>query len=494
MAVNRIASAPSVNGSDRRRTMLAPVAYSESVMPALRLARSSRIARRIARVLFVGLVITVGLMAFAPWQQSVTGSGSVTAYAPDERQQVIEAPIKGRIVRWGESIYENARVTKGQLIAEIRDLDEAYAERLQQQLVNTELTVAAAQQQLEANQRALTAAETIVESYAAQVRAYETVKRETIAAQDAYVEMAVKKVRAEEQQLAEYEAALPQLQAEYDRLEKLHAEGNIALQKLQEVERKLTESQAKVKRAEAYVAAATSELTGKQRERTAKIEKAQVDIDYAEAALRKANGDVSKAESDVAKARQETNKAEKELLEMQVKVARQESQLITAPFDGFVVQINPNLGTAVLKEGDAICTIVPETSDRSVQIWLDGNDAPLVEPGRHVRLQFEGWPALQFSGWPSVAVGTFGGEVVSVDATDNGKGKFRILVRPDSDDQTWPDERFLRQGVRANGWVLLDQVPLWFEVWRKLNGFPPVVSVDESDKSSDKSKPPKLPK
>lgn len=494
MPANRLTSLPATNGAPRRRTVLAPVAYSESVLPSLRLARSSRIARHIARGVLACLVCTILLMAFAPWQQSVRGSGNVVAYAPRERQQTLEAPIKGRIVRWGEGVVENTRVAKGQLIAEIQDLDEAYAGRLQEQLRTSEQQVAAARQQLEASERGLSAAQTVVGAFEDQVRAYGTVKEETIAAQDAYVEMAQRKVSAEEQQLAEYEAAIPQLQAEFERTKVLHEKGNIALQKLQEVERKLTEARAKVNRAEAYVAAAGAELTGKQRDRAAKAEKAQVDIDYAQAGLRKAQAEVAKAESDVAKTRQELNKAEKDLLEMQVKVARQSSQVVTAPFAGYVVQITPNQGSAILKEGDPLCTIVPETSDRAVQVWLDGNDAPLVEPGRHVRLQFEGWPALQFAGWPSVAVGTFGGQVISVDATDNGQGKFRVLIRPDPDDRPWPEERFLRQGVRANGWVLLKQVPLWFEVWRQLNGFPPVVSTDEPGQKGDQSKAPKVPK
>ncbi|MBR9801027.1 MAG: HlyD family secretion protein [Rubinisphaera brasiliensis] len=476
----------------KRRTMLAPAAYSETMMPALRLARASRWTRKIANVLLIVLVLTVFLLAFVPWQQNVAGSGSVLAFAPDQRQQVIEAPIKGRVVRWGENIVENALVQKGQFIAEISDLDESYSARLEQQLVNSQLTADAAGRQLDANERALTAAKTIVNSYEAQVRAYEKVKEETIAAQDAYVDMAREKVRAEKQQLLEYEAAIPQLQAEQARVRRLEAEGNVSLQKLQEVERKLQEAEAKVNRAEAYVSSAEAELAGKLRERTAKIEKAQVDIDYAEALLQKANGDVSKAESDIAKSEQEQQKAGKAVLDMETKVARQQNQMIMAPFAGYIVQIQPNMKTAVVKEGDPICTIVPETSDRSVQIWMNGNDAPLVEPGRHVRLQFEGWPALQFSGWPSVAVGTFGGEVVSVDATDNGMGKFRVLVRPAQDSPPWPQDRFLRQGVRANGWVLLDQVPLWYEVWRRLNGFPPVVSVDAP--KDGKSKAPKIPK
>src|SRR3990172_7474632 len=118
-------SEPSGNGyatanaiRPRRRTMLAPVAYSELLMPSLRLARSSRFARRIAKGLFALLLATIGLVMFAPWQQSIIGSGNVVAYAPGERPQTIEASIKGRIVRWGEGIFENARVEKGQMIAE----------------------------------------------------------------------------------------------------------------------------------------------------------------------------------------------------------------------------------------------------------------------------------------------------------------------------------------------------------------------------------------
>ena len=112
-----------------------------------------------------------------------------------------------------------------------------------------------------------------------------------------------------------------------------------------------------------------------------------------------------------------------------------------------------------------------------------------------MRLQFEGWPAIQFVGWPSVAIGTFGGEVVFVDAAGDPSGKFRVVVAPDADivmrdgkptKVGWPGNRWLRQGVRANGWVLLQQVPLWKEIWRQLNGFPPVVAMDEPGKEAKK--------
>jgi hypothetical protein len=134
--------------------------------------------------------------------------------------------------------------------------------------------------------------------------------------------------------------------------------------------------------------------------------------------------------------------------------------------------------------------------------WLPA-DVPLVTPGREVRLQFEGWPAVQFAaGWPKVAMGTFGGEVVAIDATDNGQGKFRVLIRPNTT-EGWPEERFLRQGVRANGWILLNQVALGYELWRQLNGFPPVYgdekskdgkSTGDSGATEKESKKVKLPK
>lgn len=443
----------------RRRSILTPVAYDEALMPSLQLARSSRIARRIARGLLALLVATVFLMTFAPWQQTITGAGYVVAYAPRERQQVLGATIKGRIYRWNEELVENARVSKGDFIAEIRDLDDLYSLRLQGQLDN-------ASSILDASQK-------IVDASDGQLQAYRRVQIEIEAAQNAYVQSATEKVTAAQQKLAIAEAAIPQLQAAYDRAKDLQAAGNIALEKLQEIERKLLESQGKVKEETANVSAARAELLGKQSDRQAYIHKAEADVRYYEGTLDKAKSEVSKAE--------------KEQFEMQSKVARQSTQEIVAPFDGYLVHLSSDFGSQMVKEGDPICTIVPETKDRAVQIWLDGNDAPLVAAGRHVRLQFEGWPAVQFAGWPSVAVGTFGGTVVSIDMVDNGKGKFRCQILPDqSETNEWPKDRFLRQGVRANGWVLLEQVPLWFEVWRKLNGFPPTVDVESSIYATEK--------
>lgn len=464
--------------------MLSPAAYNEAVLPSLRLARSSRLARRFGRALAVMLGLAIIAALFAPWQQSVTGSGNVAAYAPQERQMVVEAAIKGRIVAWGKDesgneIVENAHVKKGQAILEVQDIDPDYLVRLQEQEASGQRQLAAAMESLAAARRHVLAAEASIAPNEAQLRAYRTVQNEIVAAADQYVKSGEQKVEAEKRALDEALAGFSQAEADYLRQKTLFEKQIASEIKFQQAEQKYLEAKAKVGKARAYLAASKNELEAKRRERSAKERKAQVDIEYAQTALNKAIADVAKAQSEVGKAQSDVEKAEQGLAKLKTAVSRQQRQVVTAPRDGRILKLLVNEGSEMVKEGDPLCIIVPDTTDRAVEIWLDGNDAPLVEAGRHVRLQFEGWPAVQFAGWPSVAVGTFGGEVISVDSTDNGKGQFRVLVGPTPGVEPWPSDRFLRQGVRANGWVLLDEVGLGYELWRRLNGFPPVVSLDE---------------
>jgi hypothetical protein len=198
--------------------------------------------------------------------------------------------------------------------------------------------------------------------------------------------------------------------------------------------------------------------------------------------------------------------ANRDLHELDIRIARQDTQEVTSPCDGVVFRIvaNAHRGGTLVKSGDRLAVITPtieNLSERDVELYLDGNDAPQLmrlmrERGEGakipVRIQFEGWPAIQFVGWPSVAWGTFGGHIVFVDPHDDGKGRFRVLVKPDEDDEPWPDAQSLRQGSRAQGWVLLDRVSLWYELWRRFNGFPPVVSGKDKDDGELKVKPGKV--
>lgn len=166
------------------------------------------------------------------------------------------------------------------------------------------------------------------------------------------------------------------------------------------------------------------------------------------------------------------------LLKIETKLSRQLTQEIRAPKDGQILKIFHGSGSVVVSEGEQLATFVPDTQQQSAEVFVSGNDLPLITPGRKVRLQFEGWPAVQVSGWPSLAIGTFGGEVFAVDPSTNKDGKVRVLIIPDKDDKfDWPSNQYLRQGTRVYAWIMLDEVKVGFEIWRKFNGFPP--SMDD---------------
>jgi multidrug efflux pump subunit AcrA (membrane-fusion protein) len=182
------------------------------------------------------------------------------------------------------------------------------------------------------------------------------------------------------------------------------------------------------------------------------------------------------AELEYARYLSEISSASAELARIETRIARQASQSITAPRTGIVQRIFAPQGGVMVKAGQDLALIVPETANRSVELKVSGNDAPLLSVGRKVRLQFEGWPAVQFAGWPSVAIGTFGGEIAVIDPGADPEGNVRIIVFPELGAE-WPDARYLRQGVRVVGWILLDSVSLGWELWRQFNGFPPTIRM-----------------
>ncbi len=424
----------------------------EEMLPALRLARSSRFARRIAKVLVVLLMLVIVGLLFMPWQQTVAGSGRVVTYAPQQRQQTVHAPITGRIIAWNERVVEGARVAQGEKILEMQDIDPNYLARLEEKQ--------------DLKQAEYDAAQSKANSYQTIVGRFEAARDAAIEAARKQVDVAREKLRAEQQGLEQARAARWEKEQNYERQKTLYNGGGIASEKVfQAADREYREATAKVEQAEAYVAASQNDLESKLAELEEKTQQAQAYVD--------------KAKADYQQAFAELQSKRQELVDIQVQLARQQSQEVRAPKDGFVFRLFANPGAEIIKQGEPLFTLVPDTTDRAVEILLSGNDVPLIALESHVRLQFEGWPAVQFAGWPSVAVGTFGGSVAVVDATDNGQGQFRILVVPDEADQEWPSERYLRQGVRANGWVLLNQVTLGFELWRKLNGFPPSVAGGE---------------
>lgn len=435
----------------------------ERTFPALRLTRSSRFIHRVSRLLIIILGLFVVAMLVVPWQQTASGKGQVVAFDANQRHQNIDAPISGRIVNWQPNLVEGAHVNEGDLLCDIEVVDVQLRVQMEEQLKQTLL-------KLEADRK-------IVNAYFENVQAFKEVKEQVILAGEEFVKVAEQKLKAEEEGLKAAIAAAEQSEKDRIRRKELFEKKVGSEFDWERAERQAAEAVAKVEQSRSYVKAAQNELTGKKAELVAKVREAQAKIDSSQAVYEKAQGDVA---SD-----------SKELADIRAKQTLQ-VQSVRATLDGYIFKIKVSQGGQVVSQGESLLELVPSSPDRAVAIKVDGNDAPLVSSKdrhgrpRRVRLQFEGWPAVQFSGWPSAAVGTFGGIVSVVDSTDDGQGKFRVLVLPDPDEPAWPDERILRQGVRANGWVLLDEVPLGWEVWRQLNGFPPVVAMDEPKKDGEK--------
>jgi RND family efflux transporter MFP subunit len=163
-----------------------------------------------------------------------------------------------------------------------------------------------------------------------------------------------------------------------------------------------------------------------------------------------------------------------ELNRVRVNLARQSIQTKVAPSDGTILGLLSAGESTFVNAGDILASFIPDGVERSVALIVNGFDAPLVYPGRKVRLQFDGWPMFQFSGWPGASLGTFAGEVEFVEPIADATGRFRVWIREDLSEGGWPEERYVRLGSRVRGWVLLEEVRLGYELWRQLNAFPPV--------------------
>ena len=431
---------------------------------AIYLVQSSQFAQRLARLLIVGLFLSILGMAFLPWQQSSRGSGQVVAYVPQERQQTIEAPVKGIVARIAQGLVEGSEVKRGDFLVEIQPFAANMVEQLEGQRrdLNTQLD----------------SANFKTEAYNQNVKGFTEAGEFAVKAAIELVESAKAKLDGKQRLVIGYQAKELQARLNYERQKSLFDSGLKPEKEIEYLKKDWDVTVSELESVRQEVASLENELSAKRNELEEKRRIAQTKIDYAVAMEQDAIGSAAKIR--------------KEIREIDVKLDELNRLVITAPRDGTIFRMPIYERGQAVKEGEPIVTIVPEISQTAAELWVSGNDMPLIQVGQEVRLQFEGWPAVQFPGWPSVAVGTFSGTVINVDATDNDLGQFRILVIPNkADSQEWPSDRYLRQGVRVNGWVMLRQVTLGYEIWRQLNGFPVILS-DEKPKS--KSKVPKLPK
>ncbi|MBL4886031.1 MAG: biotin/lipoyl-binding protein, partial [Planctomycetaceae bacterium] len=212
------------------------------LFPSLQLAKSSRWVHRMAKWLVMLLVAIVCFTAFAPWQQYVSGKGRVVAFDPLLREQVVQSPISGRVASWSDGIREGTHVKQGQTIVEVQDLDPDLLLRLKEQV--------------EATERELESLIQVWEAYESQVEAFRIVRQQSVAAADEYIKMAQQKLKAEQQNFQATEAALLQVEADYERQKMLAKDGLASTFKQQVAQRKKQEALAKMEQAKAYIASA----------------------------------------------------------------------------------------------------------------------------------------------------------------------------------------------------------------------------------------------
>lgn len=433
-------------------------------LPALHLAQPPRLARRPARVLAVGFVLLPFVLLFVPWTQTVHGTGRAVAFNPVQRPQFLVSPVEGRVKKW--YVVEGDRVRAGQRVVELVDNDP----NLEMRLLDEERAIL----------DRLRAAEGRVLDIEARVRNLENSRDLALAVQTSVLRQEQARVQTFEQELLEARAVLEAAEPNFQRLKALleSKQGGLASQRDVEVAKQtLDTAQAKVRQAEARV------KLGKAGEKAAADNLKKVEADTA-AMINLETAAKRTAEADVASVRRDK-------AQIETRIARQRAQYVDAPVSGTIFRLlaNAEAGGLLVRPGERLAILVPDIAPPALtepdypgivaELFVDGNDLPLLRKGDAVRLQFEGWPAVQFVGWPSVAVGTFGGRVYLVDPTTNDKGQFRILVEPDPADAPWPDQQYLRQGVRCQGWVLLNRVSVGWELWRNLNGFPPARDVSE---------------
>ncbi|HNV27549.1 MAG TPA: HlyD family efflux transporter periplasmic adaptor subunit [Cyclobacteriaceae bacterium] len=410
--------------------------FTQDNLYSLRSLNTPMAGKILARWL-MGIGVLFLIILFLPWQQNIHGTGQVTALSPSNRPQTIQTIIAGRIQDW--KINEGQYVEKGDTIAIISEVKEKYFDpqmllRLREVIQSKEKSLSSKDLKARALRRQINALEEGMNIKMEQSRA---------------------KLEAERVRFSN-------AKNQYERNKKLFEAGNIPLTKFQDIEYKYQGSEADFINAEIEIDRVQAEFLDK---------------------INKAESDLNNTLSEQFETQADLAKLKNEYVNMEI---RSHQYFILAPQAGIVIKATQAGIGETIKEGDPVCSIMPESADVAVEMYVKAMDVPLISKGRKVRVEFDGFPALQFSGWPSISVGSFGGIVQVIDVVNTHPGQFRILVIPDSKDIAWPKQ--IRVGSGTKSWVMLDDVPVWYELWRQLNGFPPSLYAEPKSDKPEKKK------
>jgi|TARA_R110002124_G_scaffold170608_6_gene338253 multidrug efflux pump subunit AcrA (membrane-fusion protein) len=387
---------------------------------------------------------------FLPWTQNFRSKGTLTALKPEHRPQTIHSIIPGRIEQW--YVQEGDFVAKGDTILYLSEVKEQYMDpdllnRTQLQVDAKELSVKSYEAKINAQEQQLSALER--NNKLRKEQAQNKLKQANL------------KVLSDSIMLEAEKVNFMVAEKQFQRMEKLYEEGLKSLTDLETRKIKLQEAQAKALSAENKLLGSRNEYI------SATIELNAIDNDFRDK-LAKVNSERFSALSGQYDAEAGVNKLKNELTNYTV---RSGMYYVLAPQSGYITKaIQVGIGETI-KEGAEIISIMPQNYSLAVEIYVDPIDLPLVKIDSKIRFIFDGWPAIVFSGWPELSNGTFGGKVIAIDNFTSTNNKYRVLVVPDPDEEPWPEA--LRIGAGADGIALLNDVPVWYEIWRQMNGFPP---------------------
>ncbi len=408
-----------------------------------------RFSSRLALKLLLGFLV---ILAFVPWTQTITVTGQLSAYSPYERPQWIESQITGRIKKW--HIFEGVRVKTGDLIVELDDWDPNFMApdllaRLEDRRKALDQTRKAAMERADSLEKRIKEMQNLVKA--------------AVPSAAARVVEAENKVREARQKVEAAKIAQATAELNVDRHKQLAEQGLVSQRELELTIQSAIATKADVQGAEAALKGAQQGMMALSYGREQISAEVLQRLMEAEAARDGSFGDAAKAANELAD------------IELRVSNATQRrfAGRVYAPVDGTVVKMAQVGPGETVRQGDKLVRISPTSVDKAIEMTADGIDAPLLNVGRKVRLLFYGIPAIPLPAWPEVMAGTYGGVIKVIDQVDDGKGNFRFWVVPDPEDRSWPDQSHVRQGTKTMGWVILNRVPLWYEMWRRFNLFPP---------------------
>ncbi len=389
------------------------------------------------------------IVLFLPWTQNISGQGQVTTLKPDQRPQTIQSQIPGRIEQW--YVREGDFVRRGDTILRISEVKSEYFDTLLLERTN---------EQIQAKSSSVGAYQGKIKALQSQIAALNKEKVIKLKQAENKIRQAQLKVKSDS---IDFEAAKTNTniaQRQYDRTVMLQQEGLKAVRDVEDKRLKLQETEAKLISQENKYLSSQNELMN------VEVELSRVNTTYDEK-ISKAEGDLYTAQSS-----QYDTEAQVTKLENSYSNYKRRSSLlyITAPQDGYINKaLRSGIGET-FKEGERLVGIMPANYELAVETYVKPLDLPLIHIGEKVRVQFDGWPAFVFSGWPNVSYGTYGARIVAVENFISDNGKYRVLLAPDPEDHPWPEA--IRVGSGARTMALLDDVPIWYELWRQLNGFP----------------------